>query len=78
MTLLTATKVRHCFGVLILSENTGAFEEVGAFAVPVNPFDSMPLQFALIRPRVACALPLAYTVRLMWMPPSNEARRLAR
>jgi trehalose 6-phosphate synthase len=26
-------------GVLILSENTGAFEEIGAFAVPVNPFD---------------------------------------
>ena len=26
-------------GVLILSENTGAFEELGAFAVPVNPFD---------------------------------------
>lgn len=26
-------------GVLILSENTGAFEELGAFCVPVNPFD---------------------------------------
>ena len=26
-------------GVLILSENTGAFEELGMFAVPVNPFD---------------------------------------
>ena len=26
-------------GVLILSENTGAFEELGAFVVPVNPFD---------------------------------------
>ena len=26
-------------GVLILSENTGAFEEIGAFAVTVNPFD---------------------------------------
>ena len=26
-------------GVLILSENTGAFEEIGMFAVPVNPFD---------------------------------------
>jgi trehalose 6-phosphate synthase len=26
-------------GVLILSENTGAFEELGAFAVDVNPFD---------------------------------------
>ncbi len=28
---------RH--GVLILSENTGAFEELSAFCVPVNPFD---------------------------------------
>ena len=26
-------------GVLILSENTGAFEELGAFALGVNPFD---------------------------------------
>ena len=26
-------------GVLILSENTGAFEEIGALAVAVNPFD---------------------------------------
>ena len=26
-------------GVLILSENTGAYEELGAFAVGVNPFD---------------------------------------
>jgi trehalose 6-phosphate synthase len=26
-------------GVLILSENTGAFEELSAFCVPVNPFD---------------------------------------
>jgi trehalose 6-phosphate synthase len=26
-------------GVLILSENTGAFEELGMFAVAVNPFD---------------------------------------
>jgi trehalose 6-phosphate synthase len=26
-------------GVLILSENTGAFEEIGMFAVAVNPFD---------------------------------------
>jgi trehalose 6-phosphate synthase len=26
-------------GVLILSENTGTFEELGAFALPVNPFD---------------------------------------
>ena len=26
-------------GVLILSENTGASEELGAFAVSVNPFD---------------------------------------
>ena len=26
-------------GVLILSENTGAFEELGSFCVPVNPFD---------------------------------------
>jgi trehalose 6-phosphate synthase len=26
-------------GVVILSENTGAFEEIGAFSVPVNPFD---------------------------------------
>jgi trehalose 6-phosphate synthase len=26
-------------GALILSENTGAFEELGAFVVPVNPFD---------------------------------------
>jgi trehalose 6-phosphate synthase len=26
-------------GVLILSENTGAFEEIGLFAVAVNPFD---------------------------------------
>jgi len=28
---------RH--GVLILSENTGAFEELSAFCIPVNPFD---------------------------------------
>jgi trehalose 6-phosphate synthase len=26
-------------GVLILSENTGAFEEIGAYALSVNPFD---------------------------------------
>jgi len=26
-------------GVLILSENTGAFEEIGSLALPVNPFD---------------------------------------
>ena len=26
-------------GVLILSENTGAYEELGAFALGVNPFD---------------------------------------
>jgi len=26
-------------GVLILSENTGAFEEIGSLAVAVNPFD---------------------------------------
>jgi trehalose 6-phosphate synthase len=26
-------------GVLILSENTGAFEEIGALTVAVNPFD---------------------------------------
>jgi trehalose 6-phosphate synthase len=26
-------------GVLVLSENAGAFAELGAFAVPVNPFD---------------------------------------
>jgi trehalose 6-phosphate synthase len=26
-------------GVLVLSENAGAFEELGRFAIPVNPFD---------------------------------------
>jgi len=31
--------VNECDGVLVLSENTGVYDELGAFAVAVNPFD---------------------------------------
>jgi trehalose 6-phosphate synthase len=34
-----ASLVNERDGVLILSENVGAFEEIGAFALAVNPFD---------------------------------------
>jgi trehalose 6-phosphate synthase len=36
-------------GVLILSENAGAFEELGALAVPVNPFDIEEQAVAIFR-----------------------------
>ena len=42
-------------GVLILSENVGAYEEIGAFAIGVNPFDieaqAEALHTALTMPR---------------------------
>jgi trehalose 6-phosphate synthase len=42
-------------GVLILSENVGAYEEIGAFALGVNPFDveaqADALHHALTMPR---------------------------
>jgi trehalose 6-phosphate synthase len=41
-------------GVLILSENTGAFEEIGALAVAVNPFDIEEQAEAIFR---ALAMP---------------------
>ena len=34
-------------GVLALSENTGAFEELGEFAVPLYPFDVQQMADAL-------------------------------
>jgi trehalose 6-phosphate synthase len=43
-------------GVLILSENTGAFEEIGSLAVAVNPFDIEEQADAIFR---ALTMPLA-------------------
>jgi trehalose 6-phosphate synthase len=49
-------------GVLVLSENTGVHEELGAFALPVNPFDVQEQADALYR---ALTMPL----------PERRARR---
>jgi trehalose 6-phosphate synthase len=49
-------------GVSILSENTGAHEELGEFALSVNPFDIQEL---------ADSIHAALT-----MPPAERARRL--
>lgn len=50
-----AALVNERDGVLILSENVGAFEEIGSFAIGVNPFDveaqSQALFEALTMPR---------------------------
>jgi trehalose 6-phosphate synthase len=47
--------VNECDGVLVLSENTGVYDELGAFAVAVNPFDideqAKALYEALTMPR---------------------------
>jgi trehalose 6-phosphate synthase len=39
--------VNECDGVSILSENTGAHEELGEFAISVNPFDVQELADAI-------------------------------
>jgi trehalose 6-phosphate synthase len=47
--------VNKCDGVLVLSENTGVHDELGAFAIDVNPFDideqARALYQALTMPR---------------------------
>jgi trehalose 6-phosphate synthase len=50
-------------GVLALSENTGAFEELGEFAVPLYPFDVQQMADALYE--------------ALTMPLEERARRLA-
>ncbi len=50
-------------GVLALSENTGAFEELGEFAVPLYPFDVQQMADALYE--------------ALTMPEEERARRLA-
>ena len=50
-------------GVLALSENTGAFEELGEFAVPLYPFDVQQMADALYE--------------ALTMPEQERARRLA-
>jgi trehalose 6-phosphate synthase len=49
-------------GVLILSENTGAYEEIGAYALSVNPFDIEEQADAIFR--------------ALTMPADERARRL--
>jgi trehalose 6-phosphate synthase len=49
-------------GVLALSENAGAFEELGEFAVPLYPFDVQQMADALYE---ALTMPQALRARLL-------------
>ncbi|MCX6386063.1 MAG: trehalose-6-phosphate synthase [Solirubrobacterales bacterium] len=55
--------VNECDGVSILSENTGAHEELGEFALSVNPFDIQEMADSI------------YTA--LTMDPAERARRAA-